>query len=898
MSHPVVAFVISILAAPALAVGPFVASGELPAAASSPRALARGGDIWVGVSADGSVVRRVDGWQWEHHRTDDTSAVRDVLWHQDRFLAVGPSTAQVSTDGRTWTSISEEVPELRAIASSGDDGVIVGVGSNGTVATSVDGATWVEHAPPLASTLVDVAWNGSIFVAVSADGQAAVSTDGASWDVHDVVEDSLVGVAANPMRLVAVGGSVFSRILSSPDGQTWVSELEGAGGRDWMSAVAADPNGFAAGGAIFADETVPKLSVSNDGEAWSSASINWRDASGQVAAIGAGGDEWLVVASSGHVFATVAHPSRGISRSFVNQAYVPGMAFEVHLSSQADTSDDWTIDELPPAAWSVVDAGDGSVGQDGVLRFSGTGISSDTVLVYSVSPPADAYGPAVFSGSATIAGVTAELLGEREVEDAANAAARALHTVWWLPVAAHLDGAHGSRWRTDLTLSNLDTTAVDLALRLRMPDGSMRAVTNRIEAGAQGVWTDVLASAFGVDGKAPVEIRADGPLHGVARVYNLASDGSSFGQAMPVLHEADALPRQSFAHLDHLRQVEGEWRTNLTLFNSTGSDVSAEVRLLATDGTELASYELDLGPFETVQDLEPFKRRAARPDVGWGRAEISSAWNGVMVSASVIDSRTNDATTILRVVTPGVRVLSAACSSQLSGTITSTDPVDGPAGRGFHSDFASLFVLEDRTIDLLATHEFGYGRLDVVGPNGEVVASTSAGGWQRTDLSFTTELQGDHLIWITTAEPGGTGSWRLTITCNRGDAADVHGRMAVRNQQLRTATSSKARSMIPGGRGPASGWPGPGPAPGPDPGPGPGLLRRVVPSARLMERADGILHAERFTLSLAPSLRACRASSRYPSARPRISRMPDTDSTATSSTSIQGDSVGIGGPGW
>ena len=766
MCRAVVAFAVSILALPALAVEPFVASGELPETAPSPRALARGPGIWVGVGADGSVVRRIDGWQWEHHRAHDTSPLRDVIWRQDAFLAVGSGTAQTSADARTWTSIGEDVPELRAIASSGDDGWIVGVGEGGAVATSMDGATWVEHTRPVASTLVDVAWTGSMFVAVSVDGQAAVSTDGESWEVYRVVEDSLVGVAANPTRLVAVGGSIFSRILSSPDGETWVSEVEGAGGRDWMSAVAADANGFAAGGAIFADETLPKLSVSDDGEAWSSADIDWGDASGQVAAIGAAADEWLVVASSGHVFATTAHPSRGISRSFVNQAYVPGMAFEVHLSSQMDVPDDWTIDELPPAGWSVIDAGGGSVGADGVLRFSGTGFSSDTVLVYFVSPPADAYGPAVFSGQATIAGVTAELLGEREVEDAANVTARGLRTVWWLPVAANLDGAYGSRWRTDLTLSNLDSTAVDMALRVRMPDGSTRAVTNRIEAGAQGVWTNVLASSFGIAGKAPVEIRADGPLHGVARVYNVASDGSSFGQAMPVLHEADALPRQSVAHLDHLRQVEGEWRSNLTLFNTTGSDVRAEVRLFATDGTELASYDLDLGPFEMVQDLEPFAQRAARPDVGWGRAEISSSWADLMVSASVIDSRTNDATTILPVVIPEVRVQSAACSSQLSGTIAPTDPVDGPAGRGFHSDVVSLFVLGGRAIDLEATHDFGFGRLDVVGPTGEVVASSSATGWQRTELSFTGDVQGDHLIWITTAEPGGTGGWTLGVTCN------------------------------------------------------------------------------------------------------------------------------------
>ena len=49
----------------------------------------------------------------------------------------------------------------------------------------------------------------------------------------------------------------------------------------------------------------------------------------------------------------------------------------------------------------------------------------------------------------------------------------------------------------------------------------------------------------------------------------------------------------------------------------------------------------------TVQDLEPFRTRASSPNLGWGYATVEVvSGDGVHTSASVIDSRTNDATTI------------------------------------------------------------------------------------------------------------------------------------------------------------------------------------------------------------------------------------------------------------
>jgi hypothetical protein len=47
------------------------------------------------------------------------------------------------------------------------------------------------------------------------------------------------------------------------------------------------------------------------------------------------------------------------------------------------------------------------------------------------------------------------------------------------------------------------------------------------------------------------------------------------------------------------------------------------------------------------QDLEPYKNRAGRPNLGWGFAVVEALeGEGLLVSASVIDSKTNDPTTI------------------------------------------------------------------------------------------------------------------------------------------------------------------------------------------------------------------------------------------------------------
>jgi len=95
-----------------------------------------------------------------------------------------------------------------------------------------------------------------------------------------------------------------------------------------------------------------------------------------------------------------------------------------------------------------------------------------------------------------------------------------------------------------------------------------------------------------------------------------------------------------------LRQMEGEFRTNISVTNTSMAAADVEITLYGTDAGELHSYLLSVDAGMVVQDLEPFKSRANRPDLGWGFAEVAVVTgSGVLTSASVVDSVTNDATT-------------------------------------------------------------------------------------------------------------------------------------------------------------------------------------------------------------------------------------------------------------
>lgn len=217
--------------------------------------------------------------------------------------------------------------------------------------------------------------------------------------------------------------------------------------------------------------------------------------------------------------------------------------------------------------------------------------------------------------------------------------------VYWLETAAGLAGAYGSQWVTDLVLFNDAETAANISFVLYGEAGQYTAAAS-VAAGAQGVFEDVVGISLDHEGKGLLEVRSSNSLRANARVYNLATDGT-FGQGFVLHSPEEGLAAGDTVWLLELRQEVDRFRTNIAVANTGTTNAQVRIHLLATDGSELHTFTLDLESRELIQVLEPFADRAGRPNLGWGLARVEViTGTGVLVSASVVDSRTNDATTV------------------------------------------------------------------------------------------------------------------------------------------------------------------------------------------------------------------------------------------------------------
>ena len=216
--------------------------------------------------------------------------------------------------------------------------------------------------------------------------------------------------------------------------------------------------------------------------------------------------------------------------------------------------------------------------------------------------------------------------------------------IYWIDNVARLNGAAGSVWRSDIVLFNRGEHDAEVELWLFTTTGA-QVLESTVRAGTQGVFEDVVGM-MDLEDKGCLGIGSTEPLEVSGRIYNETDDGT-FGQFLSGWDDGEGLETGDSGRLLQLRQTSGQFRTNLTVANSGAEAAEVRITLFDSAGNELHAYTLTVGPRRLKQDLEPFKNRAGRPNLGWGYAEIEvTAGAGVLVSASVIDSRTNDPTTV------------------------------------------------------------------------------------------------------------------------------------------------------------------------------------------------------------------------------------------------------------
>lgn len=157
-------------------------------------------------TAGRDVIASVGGTTWSYEETEIGSSLRDVVWGDGKFVAVGSGgVVATSTDGFYW----EEV------ATPGTSGYLnsVGYGNGrytaagfGDVYTSTDGESWSAIEVNSGALVGDVEYFDGLWIAVDEIGAVATSTDGLSWNGRAIgAGQPLAGVAATAEHTVVVG---------------------------------------------------------------------------------------------------------------------------------------------------------------------------------------------------------------------------------------------------------------------------------------------------------------------------------------------------------------------------------------------------------------------------------------------------------------------------------------------------------------------------------------------------------------------------------------------------------------------------------------------------------------------------------------------------------------------
>ena len=219
-----------------------------------------------------------------------------------------------------------------------------------------------------------------------------------------------------------------------------------------------------------------------------------------------------------------------------------------------------------------------------------------------------------------------------------------------IPVIGHVDGAFGSKFRSDLFLFNPDSAPRTVQLEAKAWDSTEqpRVVPFTLLPGEARVIRDVLSTMFQMTGVARLRYHS-GEGNGVrvtSRTYNVREDGGTLGCLIPPLNSFQSAGPGEM--LEIIGVVGGTgFRTNVGLVeltrNSNGSSADVRITIYDDRGKRLESFTVAplIGGGMQINDL--FAARGIEQPAA-ARITIEVTKGLVGAYATLTDNVTNDAT--------------------------------------------------------------------------------------------------------------------------------------------------------------------------------------------------------------------------------------------------------------
>jgi immune inhibitor A len=362
----------------------------------------------------------------------------------------------------------------------------------------------------------------------------------------------------------------------------------------------------------------------------------------------AGNGTWIAVSptsGSGPGAVTVSWGQNTTMSARAGSAVIAGQVFNVAQSAQSCAySLTPTSGTYPPSAcggvftvnttagcpWTASTA----VAWIHVTTPSGSGSASVSITL-------DANGGSSRTGTISVAGLTFAVN---------QSGAGSSGYTYWIPVASHGNGLNGSQWRSDLGLLNVSPSTATVRVTFFGDENAFWKQLS-VPSGVQLILRDAV-SQIGASGSGPIQVNADQPLKVTGRSYNSVSSdatcygGGTQGQDYPAVATTDGLATQQSAYLPGLSE-NAAYRCNIGLVNTGSTAATVLVELFDGTGTALGSYTVWLAGGSWSQSTQPFWNlgRQTGMDAGYAKVTVQSGF-GVFAFASVIDNKTNDATTV------------------------------------------------------------------------------------------------------------------------------------------------------------------------------------------------------------------------------------------------------------